>query len=291
MAKKNRLLLAHKLASAMLSLLRIHPRHSATTTAGVSKPSTTPPPPPTDASATPPPVVRHGAAALMSTLAGGQQETTATTLVVDVDSALLLRSGAGAGAADRYFPYFMLVALEAGGYLRGLLLLLLYPLLLLLSRGAAVRLMAAAAFCGLRASRFRAGRAVLPKWLMDGLAAEAFAAVRAAGDGRAAVCVTAMPRVMVDGFLREYLGVDRVVAPEMKVVWGFYTGIMEDADGDEVMAAAAEEEVVDEEKRVVGFAGSAEFLDHPLAPSCKVRTTCEDYYNWLLLFFLFMRHF
>ncbi|TKW02434.1 hypothetical protein SEVIR_8G244100v4 [Setaria viridis] len=246
MAKK-KLLLAHKLASAMLSLL-LHPRRPATT--AVSKPSTSPPP--TDPF--PPPVVHHGALPPAS--------TQATTLVVDVDAALL-RTGA---AASELFPYFMLVALEAGGYLRGLLLLLLYPLTLCLNRGAAVRAMAAAAFCGLRAGRFRAGRAVLPKWLMDDLAAEAFDAVRAAaaagkGNGRPAVVgVTAMPRVMVDGFLREYLGVEHVVAPEMKVKWGFYTGLMEDADGQALMALAA---------AVVGFAGSTEFLDHPVARSCK----------------------
>lgn len=233
MAKK-RLLLAHKIFSAMLSLL-LHGRRS--------RPSTTT----TDSSS---PAVHRGAPPTTTAAAAG-------ALVVDVDTALL-RSG-------DLFPYFMLVALEAGGFLRGLLLLLLCPLVRLMPRAAAVRAMAAVSFCGLRAARFRAGRAVLPKWLMEDVAAEGFQAVRAAGSR--AVCVTAMPRVMVDGFLREYLGVHAVVAREMKVVWGFYTGIMEDArpaEGAEMVKKAAEEQTV-----VVGYSASMEFLNHPLSRCCK----------------------
>ena len=47
------------------------------------------------------------------------------------------------------FPYFMLVALEAGGYLRGLVLLLLYPVIFCMGgdSDAAARVMAMAAFC------------------------------------------------------------------------------------------------------------------------------------------------
>ncbi|CAO2150174.1 unnamed protein product [Urochloa humidicola] len=249
MAKKTKLhLLALKLFSAMLSLL--HPRRSPP----ITKPS---------AATTTAPLVHHDAFPPPSTLAA------ATTIVIDVD-AVLLRSGGD------LFPYFMLVALEAGGFLRGIFLLLLYPLLLLLlPRAAAVRLMAAAAFCGLRASRFRAGRAVLPKWLLDDLSAESFEAVKVGEEGdkgkrrREVVGVTAMPRVMVDGFLREYLGFDTVVAPEMKVKWGFFTGAMEDAAGevgDDKVVVLPETE---EKGVVVGLAGSLEFLDHPAARCCK----------------------
>ena len=48
-------------------------------------------------------------------------------------------------------------------------------------------------FSGLRVGgRFRAGRAVLPKWLMEDVAAEAFDVLRtaaAAGEGRVTVVV------------------------------------------------------------------------------------------------------
>lgn len=177
------------------------------------------------------------------------------------------------------FPYFMLVALEAGGFLRGLVLLLLYPFIHLMTHTGAVRAMSAVAFFGLRAgAKFRAGHAVLPKWFMDDVAAEGFEAVRRAagggGGGRKVVCVSALPRVMVESFIREYLLVGMedvvVVAPEMKVVWGFYTGFIMEEEGRELeqVVMAAEKE---EKPGVVGFTGSSEFLKHPLARCCKVR--------------------
>ena len=65
------------------------------------------------------------------------------TLVVDVE-AWILRPPVSA------FPYFMLVAVEAGGFLRGLLLLLLYPLMFLLpGDGARARAMTTVALVGL----------------------------------------------------------------------------------------------------------------------------------------------
>jgi glycerol-3-phosphate acyltransferase len=239
-AKRKLKLLAHRIFSTMLSLL-LHGRRTPLPSSS-SGPSSGPvqrggcPPPPTTEDQ--------------------------TTLVVDVDTALL-RSGDD----DDMFPYFMLVALEAGGFLRGLLLLLLYPLLFLLAPATTTRAaMAFVAFCGLRASRFRAGRAVLPKWFMDDVAAEAFEAVVTSSSSRRVVCVSrGMPRVMVDGFLREYLGADAVVGREMKTLWGFYTGLfMLDEEelvltNDGAAAAAA-----------VGLSGSSEFLKHPLARSCKV---------------------
>jgi glycerol-3-phosphate acyltransferase len=180
------------------------------------------------------------------------------TLVVDVDGGLLRQSPSG------LFPYFMLVALEAGGFLRGALLLLLYPLLCCVGIGGdtALRVMAMAAFCGLRESRFRAGRAVLPKWFMEDVALEGFEAIRGA---RRKVCVTRMPRVMVEGFLREYLGAEVVVGRKMKVLCGFYTGLMEEED-----QAVLEEKKIMLEGDAVGFSGSLEFLRHPLARCCKV---------------------
>ncbi|WVZ49667.1 hypothetical protein U9M48_001004 [Paspalum notatum var. saurae] len=242
MAKK-KLQLAHKLFSTMLSLL-LHAARRPTT-------SHPPPPPPHH-----PAVLRRGAPPPPS--------PSTATLVVDVDSALLRSSDP--------FPYFMLVALEAGGFLRGLLLLLLYPLLrCCLGAAAGARAMAAVAFCGLRAGgRFRAGRAVLPKWFLEDVAAEGMEAVRAArAAGARVVGVTGLlPRVMVDAFLGEYLGVDEVVGREMVVRWGFYTGIMEEEEEEKVvMAAAAEEEK--EKGVVVGFAGSLEFLDRPISRCCK----------------------
>jgi glycerol-3-phosphate acyltransferase len=118
------------------------------------------------------------------------------TLVVDVEG-WILRPPMSA------FPYFMLVAVEAGGFLRGLLLLLLCPLLSLLGDGARTRAMATVALVGLEEKEVvRVGRAVLPKFFLEAAAAEGVAAVQAAASV-VAVSVT-FPTVMLDGFLREY---------------------------------------------------------------------------------------
>uniref|UniRef100_A0ACD6AD26 Uncharacterized protein n=1 Tax=Avena sativa TaxID=4498 RepID=A0ACD6AD26_AVESA len=181
------------------------------------------------------------------------------TVVVDVDGGLLRSSPSG------LFPYFMLVALEAGGFLRGAVLLLLYPLLCCVGIGGdtALRVMAMVAFCGLRESRLRAGRAVLPKWFMEDVTLEGFEAMRGA---RRRVCVTRMPMVMVDGFLREYLGAEVVVARGMKVLCGFYTGLMEE---EEEVILNKEARKIMMEGDAVGFSGSLEFLRHPLSHCCK----------------------
>ncbi|XP_037439772.1 probable glycerol-3-phosphate acyltransferase 3 [Triticum dicoccoides] len=198
--------------------------------------------------------------------------TDATALVVEVDGGLLLSSGS-------LFPYFMLVATEAGGLLRGLLLLLLYPFIAFIGGDMAVRAMAFVAFCGLRATRFRAGRAVLPRWLLEDVGLEAFDAVRrrasgAAGRRAAVVWASRMPRVMVEPFLKEYLEADVadvVAAREMTVLWGLYTGLMEEGDGEaasEARKKIMEGPVGDD---VVGFSGgSMEFLcNNTLSSSCK----------------------
>uniref|UniRef100_A0ACD6ARF7 Uncharacterized protein n=1 Tax=Avena sativa TaxID=4498 RepID=A0ACD6ARF7_AVESA len=206
---------------------------------------------------------------------------TARTLVLDVDAGLLLPS-------PSLFPYFMLVALEAGGYLRGLVLLLLYPVIFCMGgdSDAAARVMAMAAFCGLRAGRFRVGRAVLPKWFMEDVAAEGFEAMRISGAaGGRRVCVTRrLPRVMVEGFLSEYLGAEAVVGKEMKVLWGFYTGLMEEED--QVVSEETNKIIVAEcGGDAVGFAGSPEFLHHPLTRRCKdiYLVTREDRATWQAL--------
>lgn len=198
-----------------------------------------------------------------------------TTLVVDVDGALLLQR-----RRSLLFAYFMLVALEAGSFLRGLVLLLLYPVIACLGalagRDAAVRAMAAVAFCGLRVATFRAGRAVLPRWLLEDVAAEALQVTRRAGDPARVVWASAMPRVMVEPFLREYLQVPPaavVAAREMKTVWGLYTGLMEnECDVGEAMPVLRKNDCGGGGD-VVGFSAgdSMEFLCSPLASICKVR--------------------
>ncbi|WVZ61148.1 hypothetical protein U9M48_011064 [Paspalum notatum var. saurae] len=170
----------------------------------------------------------------------------ADVVVCKVEGGLLRSSSA--------FPYFMLVALEAGGLLRGLLLLLLYPALRLLGHDRAIRAMAAVSFVGLRKDAFRAGRAALPRLLLEDVSAEVFdAAVAVATARRRCVCVSAMPRPMVEPFLSEYLGVDAVVAPEMRELGGYYLGVMEAES--EVLRRIDVDKVIAGEKTAAGSGG------------------------------------
>ncbi|XP_066334909.1 probable glycerol-3-phosphate acyltransferase 3 [Miscanthus floridulus] len=162
--------------------------------------------------ATPPPLDLVDALPPSSSAAGG-------VAVCKVEGGLLRSSSA--------FPYFMLVALEGGGFVRALLLLLLYPALRLLGHDTAVRAMAVVTFLGLRKDAFRAGGAALPKLLLEDVSAEVFDAA-VAPPRRRCVCVSVMPRAMVLPFLVQYLGVDAVVAPEMREFRGYYLGVMED---------------------------------------------------------------
>lgn len=118
------------------------------------------------------------------------------------------------------FPYFFLVAVEAGSYLRGLALLLLAPVILALyvavSEPAAIELLIFASMAGLRARDVEAAaRAVLPRFYAADVRAEAWEAFRACG-GRRRLVVTANPRVMVEGFVGEWLGAE-VVGTEIEV--------------------------------------------------------------------------
>ncbi|KAF0896438.1 hypothetical protein E2562_024307 [Oryza meyeriana var. granulata] len=203
------------------------------------------------------------------------EKLAAQTLVLDVEGGLL--------RSPSLFPYFMLVALEAGGFLRGLVLLLLYPLICCMGSDMALKVMAMVSFCGLRASRFRAGRAVLPKWFLEDVGEEGFDVMRSA---MRRVCVTKMPRVMVEGFLKEYLEAEVVVGREMKVLWGFFTGIMEEEEEEE---GGDQEAVLIEEKKmgvdVVGFSTSLEFLQHHFSHCCKevYLVTREEKARWSAL--------
>lgn len=89
----------------------------------------------------------------------------------------------------------------------------------------ALKTMVMVSFCGLRRDDFRAGRAVLPKHFLEDVGLEAFQLLKRTSRR---VCVSNMPKVMVEGFLKEYLHVEEVVGRELKVVGGYYIGLMEE---------------------------------------------------------------
>jgi glycerol-3-phosphate acyltransferase len=143
-------------------------------------------------------------------------------VIVDVE-AWLLRSQLST------FAYFMLVAVEAGGFLRGLLLLLAYPLMCLVSGDMRLKAMIMVTFFGLREKEVvRVGKAVLPKLFLEEMAMEGLEAVKTAR--RVVAVCTLFPRVMAQGFLKEYIGVDTVVGKELMVVAGRYVGLTVQTD-------------------------------------------------------------
>ncbi|GJN14564.1 hypothetical protein PR202_gb01407 [Eleusine coracana subsp. coracana] len=113
------------------------------------------------------------------------------SVAADLDGTLLLSRSA--------FPYYLLIALEAGSLLRAAALLASVPFVYLtyvsFSEPLAVRAMLYVAVAGLRVKDIeRVARTVLPRCI-----------------------VTASPRVMVEPFAREFLGADVVIGTELEV--------------------------------------------------------------------------
>ncbi|KAG0503439.1 hypothetical protein HPP92_003511 [Vanilla planifolia] len=172
-----------------------------------------------------------------------------------------------------FFPFFMLVAFEAGGPLRSLLLLLCYPLVLLLGgrRGLGMRIMAFISFCGLRERDVElVARGVLPKFFLENLDARAYEVWAAAGGRR--VVVTGVPRVMVEWFAKEYLGAREVVGAEMRVVCvgseRFFTGIVAGGLGAAAKLRAIRD-LFGESKPDVGLVSHGNPHDHIFVSNCK----------------------
>lgn len=145
------------------------------------------------------------------------------TVVSDLDGTLLRSSSS--------FPYFMLLAFEAGSPLRALLLLLMCPIVGLLyyfiSEAAGIQLMIFIAVAGLKAEDVTTvGRAVLPKFYLEDLHPISYKIFVSCGKR---YIVTANPRIMVEPFLKEYLAVDHVLGTELQVFKGYCTGLVTEA--------------------------------------------------------------
>ncbi|CAM0957244.1 unnamed protein product [Alopecurus aequalis] len=195
------------------------------------------------------------------------------TVIVDVE-AWLLRSQLST------FAYFMLVAVEAGSLLRGLFLLLAYPLMCLVSDDMRLKAMVMVTFFGLREKEVvRVGKAVLPKLFLEETAMEGLEAVKKAR--RVVAVCTLFPRVMVEGFLKEYLGVDTVVGKEVMVVAGRYVGVIVE-DGASV--GEEMEEVMNKGKHEEAFrlVGIGSRMNHRFSHYCKeTYAVCEaDKTTW-----------
>ncbi|KAK1441097.1 hypothetical protein QVD17_06935 [Tagetes erecta] len=126
------------------------------------------------------------------------------------------------------FPYFALVAFEVGGALRLLFLLLASPiagiLYYFISESAGIRVLIFATMAGMRVSDIESvARAVLPKFYSSDLHPETWRVFSACGKR----CVlTANPTVMVEPFLKEFLGADLVLGTEIDSWNGIATGLV-----------------------------------------------------------------
>ncbi|KAK7275722.1 hypothetical protein RIF29_16844 [Crotalaria pallida] len=133
------------------------------------------------------------------------------------------------------FPYFMLVAFEAGGLLRSLILFLSYPLVWLVGEDQlGLEIMVFLCFFGIRKDTCRIGSAVLPKFFLEDVGWEGFEAVMCC---ERKVAYSKLPRIMVEGFLKDYLCVDAVVARELKSFNGYFLGLFEEKKANKTTAS------------------------------------------------------
>lgn len=124
--------------------------------------------------------------------------------------------------------------------------------------------MALVAFAGIKEEKFRAGRAVLPKFFLEATGLEVLIS-----EAKIKMCISRMPRVMVEGFLKEYLEVEMVVARELKVFAGYYTGLMEEeADPYSNGVVVLMEKITSLHGSILGFGSKSS--PHPLLSQCKV---------------------
>ncbi|GAA0157754.1 scaffold/adaptor protein [Lithospermum erythrorhizon] len=124
------------------------------------------------------------------------------------------------------FPYFFLVAFEAGGLLRSLVLFLLYPFICMFCREIRIKMMVFICFFGMKKNNLRINRSVLPKFFLEDVGYEGYEMMERHKGGR--VGVTDFPTVMVEGFLKDYIGVDTILGRSLKEFYGYYVGLMEE---------------------------------------------------------------
>lgn len=165
-----------------------------------------------------------------------------------------------------FFPYFMLVAFEGGSIFRAFLLLLSCSFLWVLDYELKLRVMIFISFCGLSKKDIEmVGRAVLPKFYLENLNLQAY---EIWSKTSSKFVFTSIPRVMVEGFLQEYMSVNGVIGTELHTFRNRFTGLLSNS-GLIVKHKALKEYFGDHKKPEVGL-GSSSLHDHYFISLCKV---------------------
>ncbi|KAF9614267.1 hypothetical protein IFM89_016559 [Coptis chinensis] len=127
------------------------------------------------------------------------------------------------------FPFFFLVAFEAGGPIRALILLLISPVFWLLEwlcfETITLQVMIFIALGGLKVPDVKSvAKSVLPRFYLDDIRTSAYKVFSCCGGKK--YVVTFMPRIMVETFLQEYLNVDCVIGTELRFIGKYCLGLV-----------------------------------------------------------------